>query len=189
MTSPDRITRGRPSRIDQLPEEIRELIIEKLRSGVTQAEIRRRLEEPLREIGERPLSAAGLNRYATRMEKVGRRIREYRALSKMWQDEFGEAGSEVGMHIIEMLRTVAWDLAERAMEESGTPGAEPTVTAEDVKDLSLGVARLERAAEIGTKRRREIRKEMAEEVEEVAKKQGLGADTAAALREALAMTP
>ena len=161
MTSSDRITRGKPSRIDQLPEEIREHILDLLRSGVTQSEIRRRLEEPLREIGERPLSAAGLNRYATRMERVGRRIREYRAISKMWQDQFGEAGSEVGMQIIEMLRTVAWDLAERAMEESETPGAEPTITPEDLKDLSLGVARLERAADIGTKRARGIREEVA----------------------------
>lgn len=166
----ERITRGQMSRIDQLPEDIRERINELLRSGVTQVDILKRLERPLRDIGERPLSAAGLSRYAARMERVGRRIREYRAISKMWQDQFGKAGSEVGMQIIEMLRTVAWDLAERAMEESEAPGAEPTLTPEDLKDLALGVARLERAAEIGTKRARAMREEIAAEAAEAAAK-------------------
>lgn len=159
----ERVTRGQPSRIDQLPEEIRERLDAMLRGGVTQREILRRLEAPLRDLGERPLSRSGLNRYATRMEKLGRRIREYREISKMWQDQYGQAGGQVGMQIIEMLRTVAWDLAERAMAESGNPDAEITLNAEQLKDLALSVARLERAAEIGAKRERELRAQIAEE--------------------------
>ena len=66
------------------------------------------------------------------------------------------------MQIIEMLRTVAWDLAERAMAESGDPDAELTLNAEQLKDLALSVARLERAAEVGAQRERAIRAEIAE---------------------------
>ena len=155
-------TRGRPGRIDQLPEEIRERLDAMLRGGVTQREILRRLEAPLREIGEAPLSRSGLNRYATRMARLGHRIREYREISRMWQDQYGAAGGQVGMQIIEMLRTVAWDLAERAMAESGDPDADLTLDAAQLRDLALSVGRLERAAEVGAQRERAIRAEVAE---------------------------
>ena len=78
--SAERGTRERPSRIDRFPDEIRERINAMLRGGVPQREIMRRLEGPLREIGEEPLSGGGISRYAKRMAKVGRRIREYRAM-------------------------------------------------------------------------------------------------------------
>ena len=176
----ERVTRGRPSRIDQLPMELKERLDDLLRRGVTQAEILKRLEEPLRDAGEEPLSRSGLNRYATRMEKVGAKIREHRAIADAWTAKFGERPTgEVGQLTIETLRTLAFDIVLRSEDEE-TPLDIP-----EIGELALAIQRLERAATLGRMREREMRAAFAEEVEEVAKKHGLGADTAADLREAL----
>ncbi len=78
MTGRSRPTRGPPSRIQQLPLEIKAKLDELLRAGVTQTQILTQLAPLLEACGERPLSYSSLNRYATRMESVGRRIREMR---------------------------------------------------------------------------------------------------------------
>ena len=149
-----RRTRGRMSRIEQLPPEIKDRVDELLRGGVPQAEILRRLEEPLREIGEQPLSAGGLNRYATRMEEIGAELRETRAIAEAWRSKFGDKPtSELGQLTVEVLSTLAFKAALRARSDSDDPEAviDPTM----LNDLALAQLRLERAAEVGTRRERD----------------------------------
>ena len=115
MTDRSRPTRGRPSRIQQLPPEIKARVDELLRSGVTQQQILDELAPLLEAIGQKPLSAGGLNRYATRMEAAGQRIREVRAATDAWTARIGERSSNVGAYTIEMLRTLVHDLTLQAV--------------------------------------------------------------------------
>ena len=179
-----RTKRGRPNRIEQLPAKLKARVDELLRSGVTQREILHRLEEPLRDIGERPLSAAGLNRYATDMAEYGQELREIRAIADAWRAKPGEEPTgEAGQLAVEILKAAAFRMSLRVRRMLNED--EELIDTSQVKELSLALERLERAAAIGTKREREFRAEFAAEAEKVAKRQGLSADTAAALREAL----
>ena len=183
-----RRTRGRMSRIEQLPPALKDRLDELLRNGVPQAEILRRLEDPLREIGERPLSAAGLNRYATQMEEIGAELRETRAIAEAWRSKFGDRPtSELGQLTVEVLSTLAFKASLRARQDSEDP--EAGIDPELLGDLALAQFRLERAAEIGTRRERTLReafaKQAAEAVETEARAQGVGPEGIAALRAAI----
>ena len=182
--SAERATRGRMGRIEQLPAELKSRIDELLRSGVSQREILRRLEGPLQEIGEPPLSRSGLNRYATDMAEFGQDLREIRAIADAWRAKPGEQPTgEAGQLTVEILQTLAFRMSLRArrMLDDDETALDPAL----VNELSLALQRLERAAALGTKRERELRAEFAVQAEAIAKRQGLSADTAAALREAL----
>ena len=184
--SGERATRGRPSRIEQLPEDIKTKLDELLRSGITQKEILDRLEQPLREIGEEPLSRSGLNRYTTRMEAVGRRIRETRAIADAWTANLGEKPvSNTSAMAIEVLKSLAFRAAARADETDEE--TEETDSAL-IGDLALAIQRLERSANLSVARERELRKAFAAEAEEAVRDQGISGDTAAAIRKALTTT-
>ena len=180
-------TRGRPSRFDTLPPEIRAYVDRRLREGATQAGIRRETVGMLADAGEAPLSAGGLNRYTQQVERAGRRIRESRAAADAWVARFGEVPSgNVGRLIIETLRTLVQDLTLR-LEQDADAGEPVSVAA--INDLALAMQRLERADDLSVARERKLREQMAAEAETVARAAGIGADTAAALREALTMLP
>ena len=178
-------TRGRLGRIQRLPGELKSYLDRRLREGATQADIRREMAPLLAELDEAPLSAGGLNRYATRMEKAGRRLREAREVASAWTAKFGEEPSgEVSQHIIEMLRVMAFEVtlnADEQTDEEGNSALDPAM----IGHLALALERLERAAEMGAKRERALRAEFAVKAEQVAKRQGISADTAAAIRAAL----
>ena len=154
MTDKSRPTRGRPSRIQQLPPKLKARVDELLRSGVTQQQILDELAPLLEGAGEKPLSAGGLNRYATRMEAAGQRIREVRAVTDAWSTRIGERSSNVGAYTIEMLRTLVHDLTLRATEGE--------VEIEKVQEIALSIQRIERAAHLNASRERALRKELAE---------------------------
>ncbi len=177
-----RLTRGRMGRIRQLPKDLREVIDRLLRDGVAQSDIRARLEPLLSERGERPLSAAGLNRYAARMEGIGRRMREAREVAAAWAATHGDRPeTELGQTIVQIVQTLAFEVSQKiAAEDMET---EELLTS--LKDLGLLAQRLERAAELGHRREQELRKTCAAEAEQAAKEQGLSAPTAAAIREAI----
>ena len=184
-TGARRPTRGRMGTIQQYPKELRDEIDRLLRSNVSQTDIIARLKRPLEEAGEKPLAPSTLNRYSTRMERFGSRIREAREVASVWTAKFGdEPTGEVSQHIIEMLRTIAFDITLRAGDEEDEETG-PALDVGAINTLALAVQRLERASEISTKRAREIRREVAVEAEQVAKKAGISDDTAAAIREAL----
>lgn len=181
----DKRTRGKPSKIDQLPEDIKSELIELLRDkSVTQTEVLERVNGLIRDAGlpdDEQLSRSGLNRYATRMATVGSRIQEAREVSKQWVDQLGDKPTgEVSKVLIEMVRTLAFDQVLK-LSESGE-----VVPPKFIKELAIGVEKLEKAASESTKREREIRKAMAEEAaeraESAAKAAGLTTEGAAQIK-------
>lgn len=163
----DKRTRGKPSKIDQLPEDIKAELIELLRDpSVTQTHVLNQVNKLIAAAGlpaDEKLSRSGLNRYATRMTTVGGRIQEAREVSKMWVNQLGSKPTgEVSMVLIEMVRTLAFDQVLQ-LSESGEP-----VPPKFIKELAIGVEKLEKAASESTKRQAEIRKEMAQEAAEKA---------------------
>ena len=176
--------RKQQSSIDRLPDDIREQFQELLRDPrVTQLDVVARINALLEEEG-RPerLSKSAVNRYAVRMEEVGARMRQSREVADMWIGKLGaEPQGKVGKLLNEMVRTLAFETAMKLGE--GEEPAEPKM----LKDLSIAVERLEKAASENVKREEEIRKralaEAAARVDEGAKAQGLTEDQAKFWRE------
>ena len=181
-------TRGRMGRIQRLPPELRDYIHRRLREGAAQTAIIDETRAMLDTLGEQPLSAAGLNRYATRMAQVGRRIREAREVAEVWTEKFGERPTgDLANHVIEMLRTLAFEAGLHASEQLNEDG-ESIIDPTTITQLTLAVQRLEQAASQIHQRERQVRAEVAKQAEVEARKAGLSADTAAAIRAALTQT-
>ncbi|WP_144204538.1 phage protein Gp27 family protein, partial [Shewanella sp. KCT] len=94
MTSKqDTPTRGRRSKVDLLPDDIRKRLDSGLRDGsITQAELLEEVNALIKAAGlpeEQQLSRAGINRYATKMEAVGKSLREMREITQVWTAELG----------------------------------------------------------------------------------------------------
>lgn len=73
-------TRGRRSKVDLLPEDIKDALNEMLRDGrLLQKDILDIVNQKIEEAGledEAQLSRSGLNRFASRMEEIGSKIRQ-----------------------------------------------------------------------------------------------------------------
>lgn len=184
---------SRPSTIDTLPADILERLQELLRDPrVTQLDVTARINAALVERGEEPISKSAVNRYSKKMDLVGERLRQSRAVAEMWIGKIGATPQgQMGHLINEILRTLAFDMSMSLQDE-----AVAAVNAEDragvidmLKNLSLSVVRLERAASENVKREAEIRKQAqaqaAEAVEAEAKRQGASAATIDSLRQAI----
>ncbi len=115
MNSP---IRGRASKVQQLPVEIKEQLDAWLRDPrVSQLEILNQVNCALAEAGlhTEQISRSGLSRYALAMESVGARIRQAREVSQQWIAKLGEAPEgEVSHILIEVVRTLAFDTALNA---------------------------------------------------------------------------
>ncbi|MYG29329.1 MAG: DUF3486 family protein, partial [Holophagales bacterium] len=159
-----------------------------LRSGVPQTEIIERLRAPLADAGEAPLSKAGLNRYSTRMEAVGAKIKETRAIADAWIARLGdEPTGDVGQLTIEILRTLAFDAAAiPRVDEDGEP---IPLDPEMIGDLALAISRLERAAAIGQTREAKMREAMAKEAAAEARRAGVTKATTERIRAVLLGRP
>lgn len=156
MPDKPRPTRGRMGRIQQLPSAIKDRLDELLRSGVPQKTIVDQPAPLLERAGEKPLAPSVVNRYATRMEAVGRRIREVREIAAVWTAKLGETPtSNVGAHTLEMLRTLVHDLTLRAVEDD-------ELDVEQLREIALTLQRIERAGKLNADRERALRRELAE---------------------------
>lgn len=176
----EKTTRGRPSKIDLLPQDIRDLLHKLLRDKRhTQEDIREAVNELIDQNGlgeEMKLSRTGLNRYASRMEEVGARIRQAREVSEVWVAKLGEAPtSDVGKMVHEMVRTIAFD---QVMDIDTTKKMSP----KELNQWALFAQRIEQAAMISHKREKEIRSAFASEAvaatDRVLKSAGLSKETA-----------
>jgi hypothetical protein len=153
-------TRGRRSKVHLLPDEIKQQLDAMLRDGrLQQQEILDVINQTIGKAGlptDAKLSRTGLNRYSTRMEAVGNRIRQAREVSQQWIARLGtEPEGDVSRILVEMIRTLAFELTMNASE--GDDPIEPRM----IKDLAIGVERLEKAASESQKREQEIRKQAA----------------------------
>ena len=147
----DKTTRGRASKVDLLPPDIKTRLAMMLRDKMfSQAEI-------LQEIND-------LIRYASKMEKMGAKIRESREMAEIWTKQIGEAPqSDVGKLLMEAIKTIAFD---KAMALGQDDDVDPKV----INQLALVANRIEKAQAINEERERKIRKEVAQLAAETAEK-------------------
>lgn len=185
MENEQRPTRGRLSKVDLLPDSIREQLHQMLREKRhTQEEIREAINALIDEHNlpeDMQLSRTGLNRYASRMEKVGAKIRASREMAEVWAAKLGSAPtSDVGKLLMEFVKTLAFETS-MSMAEDDKP-----VAPKALGQLALVAQRLEAAAMTSHKREKEIRQAFAEEaaaqLEKITKQAGLSAETAADIR-------
>lgn len=155
-------TRGRRSKVDLLPANIRKRLDSGLRDGsIQQIDLLNEINALIKAAGlpeEQLLSRAGINRYATKMEAVGKSLREMREITQVWTAELGDKPTgEVTKLILEMARS---QLFKALLNESETgEGADVGM----IKDAMLAVQRLEAAAMASHKREKEIRQAFAAE--------------------------
>lgn len=181
MENEQRPTRGRLSKVDLLPDSIREQLHQMLREKrYTQEEIREAINALIDEHNlpeEMQLSRTGLNRYAIRMEKVGAKIRASREMAEVWAAKLGSAPtSDVGKLLMEFVKTLAFETS-MSMAEDDKP-----VAPKALGQLALVAQRLEAAAMTSHKREKAIRdafaQEMAEKTEELVRTGGLSGGAA-----------
>ena len=176
--SDERTTRGRVSKVKQLPDEIRAQLNMMLRDGsLTQQQIRADINALIAEAGlpeELMLSSSGLNRYATQIEEVGKEMREIREVTDAWVARLGDKPTgEVSKLLVEMLRTQSFRML---MKFQADPDA--VMDSDQLGELALAIQRMERASMLTHEREKELRKEFAAQaaaaVEASAKKLGTG---------------
>ena len=158
------------SKIDSLPAEAREALDGWLQDpDITQIEATRRVNELLENmgLGERRLSPLAVNRYDLRTRAIDEQNRQARIISEVWVDRFGsEPAGQAGQLVIEMLRTLTFDLALRLQnsnfDDKSLPAlieaaAKVTLMAKDLERTSEIKARLERVLKLQAEEERKAR--------------------------------
>ncbi|EJL7011391.1 DUF3486 family protein [Vibrio cholerae] len=180
------VASNRKSKVELLPEEIRNTLNVFIRSGnMTQKDILEAVNQMIDDAGlgdDAKLSRTGFNRYAKRMEDMGQRLRQSREVAEVWVSKLGEAPtSDVGKLLQEFVRTMAFDTSMKMMEQSDGEDGE-MISPKALGQLALVVQRIETAAMTSMKREKEIRAafaaEAAEAAEKIVKQAGISADTA-----------
>ena len=118
------------------------------------------------------LSRTGLNRYASRMEEFGAKIRASRQMAEVWTKQLGEMpDSDVGKLLLEFVKTLAFETS-MSMSESGKE-----ISPKVLGQLALVAQRIEQAQSVNYKREKEIREDViaqaAKAVEEAGKQSGM----------------
>ncbi|ABQ20934.1 DUF3486 family protein [Vibrio cholerae] len=180
------VASNRKSKVELLPEDIRNTLNVFIRSGnMTQKDILEAVNQMIDDAGlgdDAKLSRTGFNRYAKRMEDMGQRLRQSREVAEVWVSKLGEAPtSDVGKLLQEFVRTMAFDTSMKMMEQSDGEDGE-VISPKALGQLALVVQRIETAAMTSMKREKEIRAafaaEAAEAAEKIVKQAGISADTA-----------
>jgi hypothetical protein len=177
----------KPSTITSLPPDILEQLQALLRDPrVTQLDATRRINAILTEQGQEPLSKSAVNRYSMKMDRIGAKLQQSRAIAEMWIGKLGsEPAGQTGKLLNEVVRNLAFDAAMHMAEdeEPAHPGA--------IKELAIAIEKLENAASKNEQRDALIRKaaleEAAQRVGEAAKAQGLDVEQARFWREKVLM--
>ncbi|MBQ4860502.1 DUF3486 family protein [Pseudoalteromonas sp. MMG013] len=175
----DKVRRSKPSKVDELPEDIKKTLDEMLRdSGNSQADILIAINQQILDAGldeEATISRSGLSRHAQKTEAIGKRLRELRATTQALTAELGDkpTGDTTKM-ILEMGRSQLFSAMQKQMLN---PDEDDDVDIGMIKDAMLAAQRLESTAMAAHKREKDIRKAFAEEaanaVEESAIQAGL----------------
>jgi hypothetical protein len=157
---------GQASSIKGMPPEVRDILDRFIRSDrATQKQILEFINARLEKKGNKPISRSALSRYAIRMREAGARIRQAREIASVWVAELGEEpAGEVGRLMIELVRTMAFDAASKALE--GDEPAAPKLIA----SLAKAVRDLEHAAKLSAEREMAIRREVAAQAAKVVKR-------------------
>lgn len=170
-------SRGRASKVDKLPDDIKSRLVTLLRDkGNEQQNILHEINQLIADAGlpqDSKLSRSGLNRYASKMEKVGARLRQGREISEMWTAKLGDKPTtEVGKILREIVRTLGFECGMHMMDEETAD-----IDIKALNQLALMAQRLEDAETKSLKREQEMKKafaaEAAKQVEKVKKQAGL----------------
>jgi len=144
---------ARPSSIDRLPGELRQLIGELRDSGVTIDEILAKLNELGAEV-----SRSALGRHVKGLDELGERLRRSRNVADVLAKRLGDAPESKQARVnIELMHSVIMDLF---IGEDGQP---VTLDAESVMLLSRSIQALASAAKSDTDQVLKIRREIAAE--------------------------
>lgn len=156
-------TRGRASKVDLLPEDVKKTLHVMLRDkAIPQAQILEEINALIDDAGlpeDMRLSRSGLNRYATSVEQVGQNLRQMREMTQALTSQLGDKPmGETTKLILEMARSQLFKALMRQIED---PEAE--VDIDMLKNAMLAAQRLESTAMSSHKREKEIRAAFAEE--------------------------
>lgn len=173
------MSRGKPSRIDLLDEDLRVAINAALREGVTQTAILERFNLVIKERGEEPLSRSGLSRYANRVGKMEERMRMAHRYADRLTSGLSESAkkTDLGRAASEMLKALIYD---KVLEAEGEDG-EIEYDLSDLKSLSLTLRNIAQASKLDLERelkikgeaRKEALEDAANAVEEAAVERGM----------------
>jgi hypothetical protein len=172
---------ARPSKIDRLPGEFREAIGRLRTQGHTIDEILAHL----RSLGVADVSRTGLGEHIQKLDKVGERIRQSRAVAAAVIEKYGDAGEDKLARVnIELMHDVVFRL--QTAEEDGEPVQLSTL---DAQRLSATLRNLQTSARADidlAKAKKawadEQSRKLGEAVEAVAAKSGLSRDMVADLK-------
>jgi hypothetical protein len=171
--------RHRKSSIDRLPAGLRELIGQLRQGGRTIEEIRAKLEE----LNVR-VSKSALARHTQQLDVIGEQIRRSRWVGEALIERLGDAPESRQARLnIEIMHSLILDLL------AGEDGEPVHLTPQSAMLLSDALAKLARAhqadAERELKLRQAIAKETAGKVEDLARSEGLTAETVDKFRAAI----
>jgi hypothetical protein len=182
----ERKKRGKVSKIDLLPGDIKGKLDELLRNGkMKQKDILREVNLLIEAAGlseNVKLSQSGVNRYSTQMETIGADIRQAREMSEIWVAKLGSKPTgEVSQLLMEMLRSQFFKLMIKANDNP-----DDVLDPKTIGNLALSIQRLEKAAMINLEKEKQIRKnyaeELAEQLDENAAQIGLTSEGAAKIK-------
>lgn len=174
-----------PSSVNRLPADILAQLQALLRDPrVSQLAATQQINAILADQGEPPLSKSAVNRYAVKMDKIGAKLTQSRAIAEMWIGKLGnEPAGQVGKLLNEVVRNLAFDAAMQLSDED-TP-ADPKL----IKELAIAIEKLEKASSENEKRDAQIRlaarTEAAEELSQGLKNEGISAELEASIRRIL----
>jgi hypothetical protein len=175
----------KPSTITSLPPDILEQLQALLRDPrVTQLDATRRINAILTEQGQEPVSKSAVNRYSMKMDRIGAKLQQSRAIADMWIGKLGsEPAGQTGKLLNEVVRNLAFDAAMHMSEdeEPAHPGA--------IKELAIAIEKLENAASKNEQRdaliRKQAREEAAAELTQELKNDGISEELEASIRRIL----
>lgn len=164
MTEP--VRRGKPSKVDLLPEDIKKRLDEMLRDKrFSQGEILESVNQLIIESGlddGATISRSGLSRHAQKTEAIGQKLRELRESTKALTAELGEKPTgDTTKLILEMGRS---QLFKAMQKQLMNPDDDEDVDIGMIKDAMLAAQRLEATAMAAHKRQAEIEKAYAEKL-------------------------
>ncbi|MGR3221804.1 DUF3486 family protein [Vibrio vulnificus] len=169
------VASNRKSKVELLPEDIRNTLNVFIRSGnMTQKDILEAVNQMIDEAGlgeDAKLSRTGFNRYAKKMEDIGAKIRESREIAEVWVGKLGEApASQLGKMLQEAVRFLSFELSMSMM--NGEVKADPKA----LNQLALIANRIEQAAMTSQKVEKEIRAAYAAEAADAVSDELRGVD-------------
>lgn len=162
----DLVRRGKASKVDLLPAEIKTRLDEMLRDKrFNQSEILNEVNQLILEAGldeGATISRSGLSRHAQKTEAIGQKLRDLRESTKALTAELGEKPTgDTTKLILEMGRSQLF----RAMQQQMmNPDDDAAVDIDTIKDAMLAAQRLEQTAMAAHKRQQEIEKAYAEQL-------------------------